>query len=584
MNLNINKNIKRWGQAFCACIPALLALVMLPGCSAKDGLDEDREIPIEESGEYYYITLNVETPTSPSSRSTRADDADSVDPSITEENGSSSSGELPGVDKENALMSAHIYFCDTEYKVLADFEAEYVDPVDNSNNSFLRVKVESLDALNGLVGQEKVYLLVTGNEKVGATTLYTPSDRSDLKGSKFTVNSFSGAIGDFGTDGDYMPLVNAEPFDLQGFDGLDSGKTAEQIIKSLFSRLTPTNAWWDVNNKSNPVNLERAVARFEYRGKLSERGASAVEEPEGDASSQYIESHVYSVDKMNVKMRLVSMTPYNVNTTSYVFRHTSPGTKEAWEGTLATVKMFGKENGNTTELDFYNWVVSPWWPSTPSLLNAFSNTDKKYLIDGDSPSKAAGTVTIDELMDRTVSEAITKKGTSTYQGGYHPWCYVMENTLYSQTAMDDEKLWNTATGVSFRFMVLDKNNEPVKFSTHEGVSSLDPNSSFPYEMAWSREEDKGNYLEITDMNTGDWVQIKPDEDGCYYLDYIAYIVHNYNEDGIGPMFFGVVRNNTYQISISKLAGLPNPNDPRKAYLELDINVLKWERRDVEFGF
>lgn len=545
---------------------ALCASAMV-SCSQDADLVEDDPTARDD---YYYITLNVVTPTSPG---TRAD-------SQTTDQGASTDGELAGVANENALVSAHLYFCDKDLKeVLADFESEYVAPVDDKGNSFLRIRVSNLSDLEKLVGQEDVKILLVGNEKVSNGTLYTPSvNPDDISAGTFSVSSLTGdpnPIGDYGTAGKVLPLVSAEPLNIGKFKEAEDGvTTAEEIIRSLFTRLTPTNAWWDVNSTNTPVKLERAVARIEYRGAIKE----STEVDGADAQTEkYLETHDYAIDKMeDVKLRLHSMTPFNVNNKSYLFRHTSPGTDQA-RGT--DIEIFGKENGKTAEFTGYNWIASPWWSDggQPTFINGLTNTDKAYLVNGVDLGVDPSNIKIADLIGRTPSEEIKLSGAK-YSGGYHPWCYVSENTLYSQNLMEDEEVGKYATGVAFKFMVLDTEGKPITYDTHSSAQN------FPLEIEWSREAGKERCLEITNLKTYDWVQIEEGKDGFYYLDYVAYIIHNYNAAGIGPMFYGVVRNNTYQISISKLAGLPHPNDPRKVYLELDINVLKWERRDVGYDF
>lgn len=526
--------------------------------------------------ETYYINLNVVAPTQPGSRA-------EGDENSSEENGGStalpgggsSSDDLPGATKENQLVSAHVYFCKNQtWEILADFESEYVAPVDETGKTTIRIKIDNINSLIKLAGQEDLKVLIVGNKKVAEGDLYSPTiSNSDISKATFSVASLEAnnrnIIGAFGSDGKNLPLVSAEAFTYpEPIDPAQDGvKTAEEIIKALFDRSTPSIKWWDVN-KSNPIKLERAVARFEYRGKMSENEVTP-------------ESHIYNIDGIEgVNLMLYSMTPFNVNKDCYLFRHTSPEVDETWDS--SKVNIFGKENFNEqieeggSTFSGYKWIANPWWTTkNHNLLNVFSIGSDSYLINGGNIGEAPGTVKINELTSYKSEEY----NASTQKGGYHPWIYVTENTLYSQELMEnDAEMVAHATGVAFKFKVVYADGKDIKFSTENTVN-------LPDAMAWSQETGKENYLEITDWSTGDWVQIAPDaNDRCYYLDYMAYIVHNYNSTGMGPMYYGVVRNNTYQISIAKLNGLPNPKEPRAFNLELSINVLKWSSKENNFDF
>lgn len=98
-------------------------------------------------------------------------------------------------------------------------------------------------------------------------------------------------------------------------------------------------------------------------------------------------------------------------------------------------------------------------------------------------------------------------------------------------------------------------------------------------------------------------QASEDEDGGagYYFYYYAWNRHNDNGDNgrMGPMEFGVVRNNVYKLAVTKISRLGHPritsNDPDPkhpddpdedgdVYLTLSVRVLPWTVRVNNFEF
>lgn len=553
-----------------------VAALLLAGC-ASDNIEEptptpDNETPAVES---YYLTLNIKTP---SDAGTRAGGKD------TDENGGS--GEtLQGTSAETTLTSAHIYFC-LNNDIKADFEADYVSEMNGSATS-MRVEIsdEGLEKLSSLVGEtvQTAQVFVVGNTKNNGEAFFSPSIGSsgDISLKTFSVSSATDdLIGDFGESGHLMPLVNAEKFEIT----IPEKGTSQplDIIKGMFNRFTPTIAWWDLESTKNTdkttLNLERAVARFEYkdidRDGFPEYPSQTNIELEGRKTGTEID-YSYFIGNLDVVAVLDQIQPFNVNKTAYVFRNVSVGTYSAWAS--SSLELLGVERGNVDNQ--YNWVVSPWWlksPQTPSFANKLNITQTEYQIEG---TAGAGKKYISELIGRTNG--------SNPADGYMPFCYVTENTIPEIRLMADVDTENNpsltkyATGVMFYLKVLDKKGKPIDKETTEDL---------PAEVTRSTETGKTDYIVITDPATGKWVELAPSKDkdnnDCYYLKYIACIVHNDGKKGTGatfaPMYYGVVRNNTYQIRVSKVDGLPLPQDPKTLFLQVDINVLDWTVRDNEF--
>lgn len=183
---------------------------------------------------------------------------------------------------------------------------------------------------------------------------------------------------------------------------------------------------------------------------------------------------------------------------------------------------------------------------------AFLGKEKpdNYFLDTDDAAKLAGE-TIDFINGAT-KEAITVSGrVSVFSGntdmfpfrgqdaafgGYTPWLYIPENTVSDPA----RQLQGICTGIVFRFRIV---------TAPEGADV---------------------YQE------GD------------FLDYYYFIRHNDNGSSflMGPMEFGVVRNNIYKLCVESISGLPEPYNPENPAegLNLFVSVKKWHVKNYVYEY
>lgn len=125
------------------------------------------------------------------------------------------------------------------------------------------------------------------------------------------------------------------------------------------------------------------------------------------------------------------------------------------------------------------------------------------------------------------SDKFLYQDTSAPFGGYTPWLYLSENTVTDPA----RQLQGVCTGVVFRFKII---------TVPEGDES---------------------------HNEGD------------YLDYYYFIRHNDNGSSflMGPMEFGIVRNNIYKLCVESISDLPEPYNPENPAegVNLLVSVKKW---------
>ena len=586
-NRNIKDNFTRLrekflpsGKSISLAVSGLLFMT-LSSCVA-DKLDkEDEPDPVfpEEKEEVYYISIEVTTPSDTGTRS----DTDNSKP------GDSTDETEPGTADETKITSASIFLCSSDDKIVVKLIADEEIPVPANGKTLLKAEVnkDKLNELAELAGKEtRIYIVANETESF----IGDHGFKGDVTAGKasFIVSDLDAyPLGKFGTSGHIMPLSNAKQYviDRLPIEGITSNSTLyakTKAIKTLFTRASENLNWWDINNV---IDLERSVARIEFKD--ADRTSSTTPFP--------ATPYVYPIKDMEVKLELFSMQMFNVNPESYLFRHTNRGdAKKA--GSANATQLFGveKDNTETDKIGTYNWIATPGWQynsgwgkSNSDYLNklTINEDDEIFEIVNGSATSTEALISIETLKSHITATASNPPSSD----GYMPWCYVTENTLPSIDLMepvdeDGELLAATyATGVAFKFLVLDKDGKkPLEYSTMK--------ENYPSEVVnsiTSQQAMEEHWITITDPN-GNWVDVKP-EGGKYYLTYIACIVHNENaskdtDANFAPMYYAVVRNNTYQMSIKSVSSLPNPKDPKSLYLQLDINVKPWVVRDNEIEF
>lgn len=550
-----------------------VAALSLSACSDDNtpAPEPDPETPSAGPGKYL-MTFNVALASDPVTKGATNTDGSSTDNTVT-------ANEI-----EARLDAAVIYLMDGN-DILCTLYANSnsFTPKSTAGQYTLTAEMELSD-LKNLVGKTvKVYLI--GNYLENQTNIQQNwTWDPDKTKATFSVDGFDKPIGLFGTSGKIMPLVNHSDFSIS-FGTLATGASDDDIyqkIKEIFSTYR-NNSW--VYDVTDELKLERAVARLEYRDL---QGRNTTPTPgTGVKADLDLPANTYHVGNLGVYLRLASVQPFNVNKKAYLFRHASAGDNIEASGT--PLQLLGDENGTGSG---YNWIANPDWSTTapftktPDFINPLKVTETDYTVLGsDDAASTVGLVTVAEFEQAANGD----------KDGYHPFAYVMENTLPSTSLMklyssstdattgevtNTPLLTDYATGVAFRFLVLKADGvTPVTYD--EGNKA-----GFPDEYDWSTEEP--DHLIITDTNTAKWVDVAPTvENGkkYYYLTYIACMIHNNPQSGFDPandkfppMYYGVVRNNSYQITVSSITSLPLPQDPKTLFLKIKCNVAQWKQR------
>lgn len=530
-------------KSFIGRVVVLCLLPMLVTSCVNEKI-ESNDFSEEPNGKYY-ITLTLTVP-----NTTR---------SSTNTDGSSSDGMLSGTSLESSLQNAQLFFC-VGNKIVASFTAYYPTLTDlGDENKYdktytVTAYIDDISKLEELAGK-KVDLFVVGNFDTVSNHSFTNAQGD----ASFTISDSesspieSSPIGDFGTDGrgKVMPLVNAEEFEINAF----KEKTDLEGIKGLFTK--DENSSFSIFNIGS-FDLERAVARIDW----------------ADGSGK---NWIYPIggENSDIKVQLYELQPFNVNSKSYLFRHTALGNNI--EAYVNSISIFGDEKGTGTG---YNWIASSdWGLDEKSLLNPTKTDDSNIdetikVITGIKSNE--GKILISNLEKRNPS--------STYNDiNYYPWRYVTENTVNSNNI----DFTQNATGIAIKFRVLDASGDnPLTPQTEDNLIPSGIEKVTPEE---GEDEDK-NTIKITNPADQTWITVDYDgSDSGYFITYYVYVVHNHdkykshsgdNADALCPMEYAVVRNNVYQLKVNSISGLPNPNEPDNKYLNMEIRVLSWAKREI----
>ena len=590
------------GKGHSLIMSLLIMPLILCGCINETFEDEPAiKEPVQKIDANFYLHLHVNLPEEASSRSY----------TDNEEDGDSSDGQQQGQANESSVNSAYLFL----YNVPADSDDENGDDgntltgdnlvcsliansiktkaTDKSYDVYTKLEKEHLVDMAG----KKMHLYVIANMSLPYD--FAPATERDFLAKSFsesTIGTYTKAFGD-SEDGLPVPLSNYSYYvvDLSNIklaEGVvdDAGhnkllEVFKKIFRNEFRDDDGDKAWlWkagetieendeEIYTGEGALRLERMVARIDYK-------------PSNNGDIFELESATDNAKHTKVYLKLISMQLFNLGKEAYLFRHTSAGTK-----TVATGKhlAFGREKDNTVDGEEdntkYNWIADCDWDNkksgtgfeffnqmnkttgedangNPTDIFTFSETDDAYLL----TSKLAGMPTVE---------------------GYHPWMYVMENTVSSTEKMTLQY----STGIEFRFVVCDASGKPIE-KVAEGAD--------PYRITMGADADgkKDGLFKEPDWEAEVKTDGKVEKPAGYYLTYRYLIDHNNEGSGNNtsvnpdtglasskaPMKYAIVRNNIYRISLTGITSLPDPKEPDNPYLGVEIKILAWVKRSITVGW
>ena len=305
------------------------------------------------------------------------------------------------------------------------------------------------------------------------------------------------------------------------------------------------------------IGLERAVAKIELTQKQE---TFPLKDPAGK---------VYCTIKLN-NFRML-----NLATQFYTFRHTAV-LNDFQEPGSYTDENFGDINDNN------GYTIDPYFfKKTVEGAKDFTNADGFFA---------------QALVDLDINDS---NWAGMAQAGSWSRIYCLENCMFVNAQLNAY-----STGVMFKAnmdiatdRVFDENGDNISNPSNWPSKMFYFNYNFYTSVDAIRKQVLNNLPEdITDDSATEILAEysikrfqKTENYSCYYNYWIKHEDNNSTEMGV--MEFGIVRNNIYRLSISKVAGLgsgepyiePEQPDEYKAELDININVFPWAVRnqDVE---
>ena len=534
--------MKKWNYLFMAMGVAMA----MTACSDDMDLGENPGTNPEENVDQVFMQFGLELPT--------------LSRSSTQTGGGSDAGVEIGQKEENNVSDVLVVITDGTKGDNYDnyITKSYVQtPAPAGDNTY--VVPFSSTALTSYAGKEvNVYVFCNPTDEIkGAATI-------DVDKACKLANATDGTIW---TDNKFL-MTNADA---------DYTRTMPENFNNYKVESSPFNI--------GTINVERAAARFDYKSTVANETYTLMgtdEDPE-------------------VTVTLTDMALVNMSQEFYYLRRVSD------DGTNTSATIGGTETNTNYVVD-----TDATWKSSYTGVTSDEASHFFYVY---SPNSASTTDYVWTSISTLTSASDNADNNESWnsdnsKGDYHIWRYATENTIPS--AVTNQKKGIT-TGVVFKGVINPVKDGAIKTAMN-AKSTLYVYNDIMY-GAWNDVKtaaDSDPVLKLAYDKVGDtenkttavangFTVFEPTTDGKYEVLYYYWNRHNdNNNDGsMGPMEFGVVRNNVYKLSVTGVNKFghptdpdndPDPEDPEdpdesdKVYFSVMAKVLPWVVRvnDIEF--
>lgn len=539
--------MKKWNYLFMAMGVAMA----MTACSDDMDLGENPGTNPEENVDRVFMQFALELPTA--SRST------------TQTTGGSDAGVEIGQNTENTVSEVLVVITDgtvgTNYDKYITKSA-VITPTSAGNNTY--VVPFSSTALASYAGKPvNVYVFCNPTDDIKNSSEINVNDNScKLTAAPAATNAT------IWTDNKFL-MTNADD---------DYTTTMPESFNNYKVESSPFNI--------GTINVERAAARFDYKSTVANETYTLMGE---DSDPE-------------VTVTLTDMALVNMSQEFYYLRRVSA------DGTNTSATIGGTETNTNYVVD-----TDATWKSSYSVSTSDEASHFFYVY---TPNSASTTdyawTSISSLTIEDNDESWNSgENENTSKDGYKIWRYATENTI---PAVVTNQKKGITTGVVFKGEI-----EAVKEGTTVKTAMNGTNTVYVYNDimygTWNDVKTAANsdpVLKLAYDKVGDtenkttavangFTVFEPTTDGKYEVLYYYWNRHNdNNNDGsMGPMEFGVVRNNVYKLSVTGVNKFGHPTDPDNdpdpedpedpdesdnVYFSVMAKVLPWVVRvnDIEF--
>lgn len=541
--------MKKWNYLFMAMGVAMA----MTACSDDMDLGENPGTNPEENVDQVFMQFALELPTA--SRST------------TQTTGGSDAGVEIGQKKENTVSDVLVVITDGTTGATYDnyITKSYVEtPASAGNNTY--VVPFSSTALANYAGKSvNVYVFCNPTSELKGGDEATTSTEEINVDDTYKLSSVSD--GTIWADNKFL-MTNAD-------------NNYSRPMPESFNNYKVESSPFNIGT----INVERAAARFDYKSTVADETYTLMGE---DSAPE-------------VTVTLTDMALVNMSQEFYYLRRVSA------DGTNTSATIGGTETNTNYVVD-----TDATWKSSYSVSTSDEASHFFYVYNPNSASTTDYAWTsIGSLSTEDNDESWNSgENENTSKEGYKIWRYATENTI--PAAVTNQKKGIT-TGIVFKGVINPVKGGAIKtameakstvyvyndimYGTWNDVKTA-ANSDPVLKLAYDKVGDTEN--KTTAVANG-FTVFEPTTDGKYEVLYYYWNRHNdNNNDGsMGPMEFGVVRNNVYKLSVTGVNKFGHPTDPDNdpdpedpgdpdesdnVYFSVMAKVLPWVVRvnDIEF--
>lgn len=625
---------------------AILLTALFSACSSDDPVPgTGQEDPVDDGGKVY-MNIDITSTTANGSRSTtNPGDNDYV----------SSDEEEEGQDYENKISNIMVAIVGTKSGkdncFIAKWTKEFASGSEmgiggagtnitaDFNRSAFLTHYNNHSGESGLESV-KVYVICnydnTINDKVG--TAGVGKGLEWITAPESNTNQDKGIISNATSDGKVVSYWDQNKILMTNYSSYPTTiPTKDQLDSNEFN--SPSNAF-SLTAVNGPILVERAVARFDYApfySTSSENGAKI--NPDNNKDVYYVLTKEQKGDdgstviQPEIQIRLTRMALVNMSKKFYLFRRVSDDGTNREKNTTGqenNLVIGGREidNGATTN-PYVNYVVDPEWSFKSNIAGKTDDEFKSrfhYWVN-DIVISSTGAIANSSWDGINISSLTGDK--EIVDKNYYKWRYVTPNTIPGP----NQQKAGISTGVVFKAQISAtsetvgigakmKNKQDIFAyggkllgSWGDVIAIVDAgkdqdvvvayNAAIAKDPSLAKDTWNDATLTLSDDQTAAVVDAKfakygyVENDGSGNAGYFCYYYYwnRHNDNGnpgeMGPMEFGVVRNNVYKLAVTSIKRLGHPfrpgNDPdpvkpedpdeeSELYMTVSVKVMPWTKR------
>lgn len=608
----------------------MLLTALFSACSSDDPVPgTGQEDPVDDGGKVY-MNIDITSTTANGSRSTTTGSGDNV----------SSDGIEAGTDAENKISNILVAIVGTKTEngktVDNCFIAKWTKTFDTqqaidqpkkitadfSRSAFLTYYSQHAGVENFDATKVRVYVICNYDDqiygKVGTAGL---NASYDWIGAPEGTNKSKGVV----TVDDIAEYATANKILMTNYEIHEATiPTLDQINSNAYG--TEANAY-SLTQDNDPILVERAVARFDYAHYVPSSDLPDSYKTNSNAQLDVDQKDAYyvlanatavgAVDQPEIRLRIKQMALINRSKSFYLFKRVSDNGTPTGDNFAICGREIDEGDGAG---DRINYVVDPEWSiksNVASSKDQLGGLFNFYLENRNS------------WVFKNISELTGGADLSSL--GYKTWRYVTPNTIPGP----NQQRAGISTGVVFRAQIeasdyakgvglamtdgydilvyggkiLGSWNDVITLTSESNTSrDLDLVAAFNVaktaeaslaDANWDADNNKKlSDQQISAVKAAGFSTYSKETIGSnegYFCDYFYWNRHNDNGNpsGMGPMEFGVVRNNVYKLAVTSIKRLghptdtskdPDPVDPEdpdeesKLYMNVWVKVMPWVKR------